>query len=196
VAKTFGVSRQPVREAFIRLLDAELVDIRPQRGTFVRKISRKSVTDGRFVREAIETAVVRHLAAAPSDAGMAGLRDLIARQRAVPMGDHRAFMALDDAFHRAIAHAAGCDYAWRVIEGAKAHMDRVRYLSLDEATPVPLLIEQHEAVCDALAAGDPGRAEAAMRHHLRGILSSLPQVAAAHPELFDSAPGEAGGAPR
>ena len=54
-----GVSRQPVREAFIKLSEAGLVRIRPQRGTFVVKISTKQVTDARFVREAVEVAVAR-----------------------------------------------------------------------------------------------------------------------------------------
>ena len=59
VAQQLGVSRTPVREAFIKLADAGLVEVLPQRGTFVRKISVKAVKDARFVREAIELAVLR-----------------------------------------------------------------------------------------------------------------------------------------
>ena len=59
VAEKLGVSRTPVREAVIGLAEAGLLEVLPQRGTFVRKISIKAVMDARFVREAIELAVLR-----------------------------------------------------------------------------------------------------------------------------------------
>src|SRR5476651_2651803 len=62
ISTRFNVSRQPVREAFIKLAEAGLIQVLPQRGTFVRKISLRRVADGRFIREALETAVVRRAA--------------------------------------------------------------------------------------------------------------------------------------
>src|SRR5713226_9289569 len=59
IADRLNVSRQPVREAFIKLSDIGLVRVLPQRGTFVEKISAKAVTDARFVREAVECAIAR-----------------------------------------------------------------------------------------------------------------------------------------
>src|SRR3546814_16691385 len=76
----------------------------------------------------------------------------------------------DAAFHRGLALGVGCDHAWRVVEDMKVQMDRVRYLSLPQATPTGRLIDQHEAILDAVAARDPGRAEAAIRTHLTEIL--------------------------
>ena len=55
-AQQYGVSRQPVREAFIALAGQGLLDVRAQRGTFVTRISLAAVMDARFVREAIEAA--------------------------------------------------------------------------------------------------------------------------------------------
>src|ERR671918_331699 len=62
LAQRFGVSRSPVREALIKLSEAGLVRVLPQRGTQVVKISRKGVEDARFIREAVETAIVRDAA--------------------------------------------------------------------------------------------------------------------------------------
>ena len=59
IAKAYSVSRQPVREAFIKLAEAGLVRVRPQRGTMVSPITAEAVTEARFVREAIEADVVR-----------------------------------------------------------------------------------------------------------------------------------------
>lgn len=50
ISTRFSVSRQPVREAFLKLAEAGLVQVLPQRGTFVMKISEQRVADARFIR--------------------------------------------------------------------------------------------------------------------------------------------------
>jgi len=185
IARRFAVSRQPVREAFIRLAEAGLVAIRPYRGTFVRKITPADVLEGRFLREAIEVAIVRELALAAPRPDLAPLRASLEAQRRVRPGDQDRFTALDEAFHATFAELAGHRGAWRVVERAKAQMDRVRYLSLDHATPTARLVAQHAAVVQALEAGDADAAEAAMRAHLTELSGALPTLHRAHPELFD-----------
>ena len=59
VSSRFNVSRQPVREAFIKLAEAGLVQVLPQRGTFVRKISAQRVDDARFISETVESDMAR-----------------------------------------------------------------------------------------------------------------------------------------
>lgn len=185
IGRQLGVSRQPVREAFIKLAETGLVEIRPQRGTFVRLISMREVTNARFLREAIEVAIVRKAAADASAADVAVLEGLVGEQRAVAVGgDNAAFLRLDEKFHQAIARSADCEDAWRVLEGLKAQMDRVRYLSLPEATPLATIIEQHEEIVRAVARRAPEAAEQAMRRHLSEILLSLPKLAAGHPAYF------------
>jgi DNA-binding GntR family transcriptional regulator len=185
IAQRFGVSRQPVREAFIKLAEAGLVEVRPQRGTFVVPITARDVLNARFIREAVEVAVVGVLAERATPAVIAELRRRIAEQREAARGDDwPAFLVSDEAFHRTLAESAGHASAWRTLESIKAQMDRVRYLSFSGASPFPLLIKQHVAIVEALARGKRVAAEAAMRQHLREILSSLPAIAAEHPELF------------
>ncbi len=197
IAARLGVSRQPVREAFIKLSEAGLVRIRPQRGTFVVKISTKQVTDARFVREAVEVAVARKASEMmPADA-IAELRSILDAQRAAAVEAIPArFLALDEAFHRGLALGVDCEYAWRVVEEVKAQMDRVRYLSLPQATPIMRLVEQHEAILAAVEAGDAAAAEAAVREHLAEILTSLPLLERQFPRLFEdheeSEPASAG----
>lgn len=185
VARQLGTSRQPVREAFIKLADIGFVDIVPQRGTFVVKISVRDVTNARFIREAVETAIVGKACALAEPAHIDRLSGLISEQRELAStGDQQAFLDLDDAFHQEIAASADCLFGWRVIEDLKAQMDRVRYLSMPSATPVERLIEQHSEIVAAIARRDAGAASAAMHRHLGEILTSLPKLAAAHPELF------------
>jgi len=184
IARYYGVSRQPVREAFIKLREMGLVEVRPQRGTFVRLISIREVRNVRFLREAIEVAIVRKAAIDASNADIEELEAIVAQQHALPAGDDTSFLRLDESFHQALAASADCNDAWRVLDGLKVQMDRVRFLSLSDATPIATLIEQHSRIVQAIASHQVDEAEAAIREHLSEILTSLPKLAARTPAFF------------
>ena len=197
VAGRLGVSRQPVREAFIKLGEVGLLRILPQRGTQVVRISRKGVEDARFIREAIECAVAREAARLADRTVARRLGDSLARQRrALKTGDGPALFALDEEFHLALAEAAGRPAAWRMVEDIKPQMDRVRFLDMASAIPMKTVTAQHEVIVEAVRANDPDAAEAAMRHHLSEILRSLPKIAAENPELFEPEPTAPAAPPR
>jgi GntR family transcriptional regulator, rspAB operon transcriptional repressor len=187
LAQRFGVSRSPVREALIKLSEAGLVRVLPQRGTQVVKISRSAVEDARFIREAVECAVVREAALKATPMMLAELNANLTRQRRAQRSTSSDdFMALDEEFHRLLAEAAGRPAAWRMIEDVKPQMDRVRYLDVKQATPRHLIVAQHAEIVDAIKASDPAAAEKAMHQHLSEILRSLPELATQHPDLFES----------
>jgi DNA-binding GntR family transcriptional regulator len=192
LARRFGVSRSPVREALIKLSEAGLVRVLPQRGTQVVKISRTGVEDARFIREAVETAVVREAALKASSSVIAELNSSLARQRRAQRSrTTEEFLALDEEFHRLLAEAAGRPAAWQMIEDVKPPMDRVRFLDMSQATPRHMVVAQHEVIVDAIKARDPVAAEKAMRQHLSEILRTLPELAAQYPDLFEWEPGTA-----
>ena len=60
LCQRFGISRTPVREACLRLSFDNLVEVFPQRGTFVSKIRLQDVREDHFIREALETATIRY----------------------------------------------------------------------------------------------------------------------------------------
>ncbi|KGJ06521.1 GntR family transcriptional regulator [Paracoccus halophilus] len=184
IGKRIGVSRQPVREAFIRLASDGLAEIRPQRGTYISAISVSAVLSARLIREAVESDLVRMIAADADAALIARLDHELDRQReAVARGDTDGFVRLDDDFHYAIAQAAGQETVWGVLEGLKSQMNRLRYITV-RAFDAQKLIDQHAAIVEGLRARDPGRAEQAMRLHLREVLNDLPELSRSHPEFF------------
>lgn len=188
IADLFAVSRQPVREAFIRLSESGLVEVRPQRGTYVVRISRQAVLEARFIRESLEVAITLEAAKSsmPSSVLME-LNELIERQRScIERQDHDRFFFLDEMFHRTLALSTGQAMAWKVIEDVKAQLDRVRYLSIPDSTPIPKLADQHQAIVDAISSSDTEAAEQAMIHHQREILHSLPELERRFPEMFEN----------
>ena len=187
LAALLGVSRTPIREALQRLRDDRLVEIVPQLGTFVTRISEDAVADAQFVREALECAAVRQAALRVRDDDLAGLEATIRRQEAArEAADYDRFYVLDDELHRSLCDLSGHEIAWSLSQRAKGHLNRVRRLSLPEPGYLMEMISEHRAVVAAVAERDPDAAEQSLRHHLRMVLSTLPAIRAQHPDYFDS----------
>jgi len=187
LAQKLGVSRTPVREALIRLADEGLIDILPQRGSFVAPIRLKDVEDAQFIRETLEVAVVRRLAGHATQASLNAARENLREQeQAVRDGDRALFLELDEAFHRTLCEAAGLAKSWRVIQTVKMQMDRVRFLSLPEAGLLRTLMNQHRAILAAVAGGDATVAADQMAAHLQLVLRTVRKLSAERPELFAS----------
>jgi DNA-binding GntR family transcriptional regulator len=187
LAEKFGVSRQPVREALIALAKAQLVAILPQRGTVVAGISADRMMQARFIREQIEAGVARKACDRPiGELQRQALQELIRQQQAaLAANDIDAFKIADERFHHGLARAAGLELAWQTIADIKSHLDRVCHLTLTDAAAMTPLVGQHQAILDAVLAGNADAAEAAMRLHLTAILQALPAVMAARGDLFE-----------
>lgn len=186
ISRRFSVSRQPVREAFIHLAGDGFLMIRPQRPTVVKPISEVAVRNARFIREAIEVAVVAEAAKKwNSLAGDELQKCMDDQKRASAAGDREAFHASDEQFHQIIGRYAGYPSAWDAIHRQKAQLDRVRYLTLGWATHTTIL--EHEAIVNALHERDQDASAAAMRKHLGRILDHLSELRSAHADYFEDA---------
>lgn len=183
IADQYDLSRQPVREAFIRLAAEGLLEIRPQRGTFVTRINMDWVLDTRFIRESVEADITRIATRMADPAQIERLHRLLNLQAELGNDDVAALVALDEEFHGTLATIAGKTLVWGHLQGLKIHLDRVRHL-VSSVTPPDVMLEQHRSVVEAIAGKDPDRAEALMRLHLRRVFEDLPAIMELSPELF------------
>jgi len=185
VAKAFGVSRQPVRDAFYRLSKLGFLSIRPQRATLVSQISSTGVLQARFVRNALEAETVRTASRVLTTEDFDALDEVIEQQRkAVKDKDSVSFHGLDDQFHKEICERAGLGFTWDIIRENKAHMDRVRFLSLSFASQDAF--NDHVEVMAAMRARDEERAMHHMRIHLSRIKEQIVRIRADHGRYFDN----------
>ena len=186
IARALGVSRQPVRDAFFRLSKLGFLSVRPQRATQVTRISRTAVLRAAFIRLALELACLNAALPRLTAADLEALKaDIDAQDRAIADGDRPAFHRLDDRFHRRICDIAGHGYAWELIREQKAHMDRVRFLSL--ATGSADALDDHRQLLRAMRAKDRDTAETVLHRHLGRVAGAMDRLQPDHPDYFEEA---------
>lgn len=185
LAKKFGISQTPVREALLRLEEEGLVIIKPQSGTYVAPIDVEKAAEARFLRLSIEIEVVKNLCKQPDMADGTELRVILYRQRYFCQTDDReGFSHEDSAFHVALYRMAGVEGLWRRVRTMRAHLTRLRMLDIPQPGAMETIIGEHAAIYEAICNRDPVAGEAAVRRHLAGTVSRIEVLRAEYPDYF------------
>lgn len=187
IGQSFNSSRTPVREALSRLRDDGLIVTLPSRGTYVSKLSEKSIRSSQFIREALEVAAAEKLCqiGLSPEAEQEIEHALNGQRKAMQRADRKAFRMHDDQFHSALAAATGMDRLETLLIREKAGLDRLRALAITDEVHMARLLTEHEAVYSAIQDGNEALAAEELRQHLRRVLGILAQVFANHQDYFE-----------
>ena len=189
VCEALGVSRSPVSDAITRLAADGLVDVHPQAGTFVSRISIAEIREGAFIREALELAAIEHVAHSVADEQIGLLKRNLRIQRVMlDDGDQTGFYEHDAQMHELLLSFTGYRRLGRISESVRAQLDRARQLLLPAPGRLQEAYLEHEAVVGALEARDAAGAREALRHHLGQLVTMLTMLATREPALFHSDP--------
>lgn len=185
IARQFDVSRQPVREAFIRLSNMGLLLVRPQRATVVKKISLKGIADSRFVRKAIEVEVARVACENFNASHHAAFEENLALQsESVADNDFQSFKELDAQFHRLLCLVADSEHAYRTISESKLQVDRLCAFALSRRTEFKDVYQDHVKMYELLKQGDTDGLVALMRKHLSRLDSTVAEATSSNQDFF------------
>lgn len=183
IANRIGVSRTPVREAIVRLMDEGLVEVRPRIGTLVARLKPVEIREAMFVRDALESAAV-HLATERMTPQMLKVlrTNLTQQEKAKAKGRSDRFSQLDEEFHRMLMEFSGNPGAWRIVQNARVHMARLRNLSRPFVNALP----HHQRIVEAMSDGDPEAAARAMRDHIAANLAYVEELMRDRGDLFET----------
>lgn len=188
LAAEYAVSRTPVREALLRLRRNGIVEASPQVGTLVAKVDLDRYFEAQFIRETLESACVDlivHRDEPLPASDLADLRSFLTEQRkAARRRDFRTFTVHDEGMHAHICKLSGYDHVWETIAVSKAHLDRMRRLTLVTHEIMTELIRQHARIIDALEGREASEAREAVQHHTRQTLRFAPELVDAYPDYF------------
>lgn len=186
IAETIGISRTPVREAFIRLAEEGLLDVQPQSGTRVSRLRVSRIREAVLVRGIIEGEVIRRAPAAPSPRRILELEDSIRQQRLSLLALDFALMHRHDMeFHQRLMAAYGCPHAWAACEAVADDIARIQFLIGMDVGHVQGVIREHEAILAAVRAGDHLAAAAAVERHIANAAIDKSMLDGKDPSWFD-----------
>jgi DNA-binding GntR family transcriptional regulator len=167
LAHRLGVSRTPVRQAFVQLEAEDLVELYPRRGALVVPISPSEAEDVLEARLLLE----QHCAGRAAALGGPFLADAFARafadQEAALAAGGAGFSGRDREFHRLIIEAAGNQLLTRQYDVLRDRHERLTATTLaQDPTRIARFIAEHRRIAAAITAGDAEAATATMGAHL------------------------------
>jgi GntR family transcriptional regulator, rspAB operon transcriptional repressor len=187
LAAELNTSRTPVREALIELSREGIVDVVPQRGFRLRKITEEEEREVFDLRGAIESYVVRRLAAQASKGDLAELEAILVRQAAVGQ-DVARFLELDESFHLTMPSLMSLTRSREMLGTLRGITFLTGSTALSTPDRTSEVIIEHRQIVDAIAARDPDRAARAVMNHLDRTFQHSRSRDWAHPNGNRSAP--------
>jgi DNA-binding GntR family transcriptional regulator len=167
LARDFGTSRGPLREALGRLASEGLVNITPRRGAVVTQLSRQEFIDAYQVREALETLAVRLAVPLMSDAEVAHLRELCELMAKAAREDGvRLFFDTNNSFHEALVRGSRNQKLHEVHRVLVGQMAPYLPRSLELRGNLRQSVAEHEAILAAIDARDADRAAELLAEHI------------------------------
>ena len=179
-----GVSRSPVSEALAKLSGEGLVEIIPQSGTSVSRLSMNAIREDTFLREALEVAASRHAAVHRTPEVVARLnRNFEMQKLLIKDVDKEDFIRTDAEFHNIIMATTGVSRLHATVEAVSTQVDRARRLLIPESGRLAETVDEHIKILNAIQNQDEQAAGEAMRYHVRQLLRRLETLETDRPDL-------------
>ncbi len=166
IAAELGLSRTPVREAIIELSKASIIEIFPQRGSYVSLIDPKLVEESRFLRNVLDSAVIEVACDVANERYLKELEENVLLQEFyLGRGEKEKLYGLDNDFHKLIYVAAEKNNIYEMRATMMIQFDRVRTLAVETVKDLKI-VEDHRGMYEAIKGRDKEKAVELVHKHL------------------------------
>ena len=177
LAEQMGISRGPLREAIQRVSAEGLIEFRRNRGAFVREIAIDDIRLIYEVREVFESAAAKRAARVAGDDEIADVERQVAQVNTIvdsASANSRASLSrvleLNNDFHITILEICQNPYFLRYGNDLHVQLKIARLQSESSVERAREVVDEHQAVVDALVRRDAAAAGRAMGKHLKQSL--------------------------
>jgi DNA-binding GntR family transcriptional regulator len=186
---SLGVSRSAVRTALVRLAQEGLVEQERNRGARVRLVGEQEAAEILEARAVLEAFSARQAARNATPADVDGLRSVLADMRGrLDAGDLLGASDRNAVLHARLLEIAAHATTSRLVASLNSQLVRFQYRTILVPGRSERSFAEHSAIVEAVAAGDPDAAEAAMRGHLEHVTTALRESRHRNSDVTVSAP--------
>lgn len=186
ISDVLSISRTPVREAFIRLSQEGLLEVLPQRGTYVSKIDTRQIAEFRFLRVTLEQAVMKLACKQFPDEFKESLSTCIYEQAlCVKNKNYEKFFKLDNMMHKIIFTGCEKPHIWQILQEANLNYIRARVIDISyKQSEIELLFNQHQEIVKAIMESDGAAGYRVITKHINKVVSDVNELQGRYPDLF------------
>lgn len=185
ISEVLQVSRTPVREAFQKLAQEELLEIFPQRGTQVSKIDLNHVEEARFLRENTERGIVKLACIDFQQDYLFQLEMNITMQELCDeKKNYSRLYELDDEFHKILFYGCHKKRTWNLLQQMSTHFNRLRILRLSSELNWDIIISQHKKIHQLILNKDIEKVDEVMAKHLQLAVLEKDVLRVKYPNYF------------
>ncbi|HXZ36728.1 MAG TPA: GntR family transcriptional regulator [Thermodesulfobacteriota bacterium] len=169
LAKSFGISRTPVREAFLRLAAENLIIFHPRKGISVNYFSKEDIENLFELRQAIEEATANKIVGNLSKDQVRYIQETIRQQEACIKDkdyDENLFLEFDRKFHLFFVEISGNRFMVQTYNNIRDYITIPAREALRKKGRAKEVLSEHKAIVEALSGEDAERTKEAIKIHL------------------------------
>ena len=185
IANELNLSRTPVHEALQELSSTKIIQILPQRGSYVSLIDLARVDEAIFLRSTIETAVAELACEIADENDLNKMEEnlnlqefFLAKQNIQKLFD------LDDSFHKNLYTITNKTQCYQMIKLMNIHLDRIRELHLQSTNPTTV-VNEHKNIFSALKNKDKDKVKTLLHTHLTKLYSQESEIKQKFADYFE-----------
>ncbi|GMQ61942.1 GntR family transcriptional regulator [Vallitalea maricola] len=189
LSNLFSMSRTPIHESLINLKNEYLIDVLPQSGSKISKISIQILKEGLYLRSIIEPDLIKSLMETIHPNQLSILFNILNQQKKVLNAPDNidSFFKLDDLYHKTIYDISGKPHIWTATKKLCSHFDRVRYLdAIINGTDLSTIFEEHNQIYHYLMIGTSSDFDihAFYESHLNSFKKRFYDIMKNYPDYF------------
>lgn len=186
LANLLNISRTPIREAISTLKVENLVNVIPQKGTFIAKIDFSYVEEAFFMRNVIENEILKLACKDFSEKALIELeKNLYFQEFQIKFEKNQEkIFELDNEFHKIIYAEVKKERVWKAIQKMNVHYNRIRLLDVMEKVNLDKMLAQHREIIDIIKNKDCSKIQNITSTHLSNFKDKIPYFKKLYPDFF------------
>ena len=187
LCEKYGATRHTVRGALAVLKEKGLIEVIPQKGTYVSLIDLEMIDNILFLRSAVEQETLHAIFKRKDNSELVKrLKKCLENQESIGYDSANAeeFYAMDDEFHTILLDAVGRSSVQNIYHDAYLHVRRWRHMEVGALERMSNLPQEHENIIKAIECGDEEAARINMNHHIDSVSQFGNELKKKYPQYF------------
>ncbi|MFC6169607.1 GntR family transcriptional regulator [Loigolactobacillus jiayinensis] len=188
LSKNLGISRTPIQRACTKLAENGLLEVLPQRGSYVSLININRVYESFYMRNLLEQAAIQQVCGLNDRNKVAFLleQNIYNQRKALEHNLYEKYFEYDNNFHHIIYNAANMLYIEQAMAQVSLDQNRIRQLKILSNIRIDPTLNEHQKILDSIKSGDADAASFNIYVHISKFAEDTISIHEKYPDYFSN----------